>query len=142
MGLRDLRIGLDSNVFRNRRFLDWLRYIGKFEVHISIIVYIETLLWYYKLGLKDADLIDDLNKLRVEIVDLDGKIASLTIINALKYGGKFPFKHHARDYVIGSTAQFKKSILITYNLKHFQWLTELGVDVMTPEELILESMYP
>ncbi|HEW94024.1 MAG TPA: PIN domain-containing protein [Thermoprotei archaeon] len=142
MGVRNLRIGLDSNVFRNRRFLDWLRHVGEFKIHISIIVYIETLLWYYRIGLSEEDYNDDLDKLGVEVVDLDRRIASLTVENILKYGSKLPFKHHARDYIIGSTAQFMKSTLITYNLSHFQWLTDLKINVMTPEELILEYMYP
>lgn len=142
MGTRNLRIGLDSNVFKNRKFLDWLRYTGKFNVHISVIVYIETLLWYLKLGLKDEDFKDDLKKLKVEIVDLNESLASLIAKNAVKYGKKFPFKHHARDYVIGTTAQLKKATLVTYNLDHFTWLKDLGINVMSPEELILEYIYP
>ncbi len=142
MGARNLRIGLDSNVFKNRRFLDWLRYTGKFNVHVSIIVYVETLLWYLRLGLKIDDFMDDLKKLKVEVVDLNESLALLIVKNAAKYGKEFPFKHHARDYVIGTTAQLKKATLITYNLNHFKWLKDLGVNVMTPEELILEYVYP
>ena len=142
MGTRNLRIGLDSNVFKNRKFLEWLRHTEKFEIHISVIVYVETLLWYLKIGLKDNDFKDDLKKLKVEVADLNESLASLVAKNAKKYSKKFPFRHHARDYVIGTTAQLKKATLITYNLNHFEWLRDLRINVMSPEEFILEHFYP
>ena len=72
----------------------------------------------------------------------DESLASSTVKNAVKFGKKFPFKHHARDYVIGTMAQLKKATLVTYNLEHFTWLKNLEINVIAPEELILKSIYP
>lgn len=45
------------------------------------------------------------------------------------------FRHHARDFIIGSHALLNKSKLITFNLKHFEWLgTE---NIMSPDDLVL-----
>jgi hypothetical protein len=52
MGDRNLKIGLDSTVFKNRKFIDWLIYNRDLlETHISGVVYMETLLWYKRLGI-------------------------------------------------------------------------------------------
>ena len=52
MGDRTLKIGLDSTVFKNRKFIDWVIYNRNFfETHISDVVNIETLLWYKRLGI-------------------------------------------------------------------------------------------
>ncbi len=43
MGDRNLKIGLDSTVFKNRKFIDWLIYNRDlFETHISEVVYVES----------------------------------------------------------------------------------------------------
>ena len=141
MGKGVIRIGLDSNVFRNRKFLSWLRDIGGLKIHISIIVFVETLIWYLKLGLSRNDFIDDLTKLGVEIVDLNESIASRVAETAIKHGDEFPFRFHARDYIIGVTSIVMEATLITYNRRHFKWLDQYGVKVYTPEEFILEYIY-
>jgi hypothetical protein len=47
-----LKAGLDSTVFKNRKFIDWLIYNRNlFEMHISEVVNMETLLWYKRLGI-------------------------------------------------------------------------------------------
>ncbi|KKK65194.1 hypothetical protein LCGC14_2976610, partial [marine sediment metagenome] len=47
-----------------------------------------------------------------------------------------PFKHHARDFIIGTQALLTQNILITYNIKHFTWM---GKDhYLTPDELVLK----
>lgn len=67
MGNRNLKIGLDSTVFKNRKFIDWLIYNKNlFETHISEVVYMETLLWYKRLGIGKEGFDDDLNELKAE----------------------------------------------------------------------------
>ena len=63
------------------------------------------------------------------------KLSDLITENAVKFGREFPFKDHARDYVIGSIAESEGSYLITDNVKHFRWLSGM-VQVMTPEEFV------
>ena len=136
MGDRNLKAGLDSTVFKNRKFIDWLIYNRDlFEIHISEVVYMETLLWYKHLGIGKEGFDGDLNELHAKIISVDMKLSDLITENALKFGKEFPFKDHARDYVIGSIAESKGSYLITDNVKHFRWLSG-KVQVMTLEEFV------
>ena len=136
MGNRNLKIGLDSTVFKNRKFIDWLIYNKDlFETHISEVVYMETLLWYKRLDLGKEGFDDDLNELHAKIIFVDMKLSDLITENAVKFGRGFPFRDHARDYVIGSIAESEESYLITDNVKHFRWLSD-RVQVMTPEEFV------
>ena len=98
MGNRNLKIGLDSTVFKNRKFIDWLIYNKNlFETHISEVVYMETLLWYKRLDLGKEGFDDDLNELHAKIIFVDMKLSDLITENAVKFGRAFPFKDHARD---------------------------------------------
>jgi predicted nucleic acid-binding protein len=136
MGNRNLKIGLDSTVFKNRKFIDWLIYNkGLFETHISEVAYMETLLWYKRLDIGKEGFDDDLNELQAKIIFVDMKLSDLITENAVKFGKAFPFRDHARDYVIGSIAESEGSYLITDNVKHFRWLSGM-VQVMTPEEFV------
>lgn len=136
MGNRNLKIGLDSTVFKNRKFIDWLIYNKDlFETHISEVVYMETLLWYKRLDLGKEGFDDDLNELHAKIIFVDMKLSDLITENAVKFGREFPFRDHARDYVIGSIAESEGSYLITDNVKHFRWLSGMA-HVMTPEEFV------
>ena len=136
MGDRNLKAGLDSTVFKNRKFIDWLiSNRDRFETHISEVVYIETLLWYKRIGIGKKGFDDDLNELKAEKIFVDTDLSDLITENAVKFGKKFPFKDHARDYVIGSIAESEGSYLITDNVKHFKWLSG-KIQVMTPEEFV------
>lgn len=140
MGDRNLKAGLDSTVFKNRKFIDWLIYNRDlFEIHISEVVYIETLLWYKRLGIGKEGFDGDLNELNAKIIFADVNMSDLVTENALNFGNEFPFKEHARDYVIGSIAESEGSCLITDNIKHFRWLSG-KIQVMTPEEFVYMCM--
>lgn len=82
----------------------------------------------------------EIRKLRASIKNLNEEIADKATDNALKYAREFPFRHHARDYVIGATALQEKATLITYNTHHFEWLTKEGISVKTPEDFIAENL--
>ena len=64
-----ITITLDSNVFRNQSFLDWLSDDPRpHEKHIfPLIAYIEVLVWYNMASLTRAELDADLNLLKLEI---------------------------------------------------------------------------
>lgn len=131
-----MKLALDSGVFRNRSFLEWLRYTNKHELEISIITYTETLLWYKALGLKRQDFDQELENLAISVVELSLDVADRTTANALRYRKDSPFKHHARDHVIGTSALGTKATLITYNPGDFSWVSEEGGTVHTPESFL------
>ena len=131
-----MKLALDSGVFRNRRFLEWLRHTNKYGLEISIISYVETLLWYKALGLKRADFDEELQNLAVSVQELSRNLADRATANASRYGKGFPFKHHARDYLIGTSALESKATLITYDPDDFTWIKEEGGTVHTPETFL------
>lgn len=131
-----MKIGLDSTVFKNRKFIDWVIYNRNFfETHISEVVYMETLLWYKRLGIGKEGFDSDLSELNAKIIFVDMDLSDLITENAMKFGKQFPFKHHARDYVIGSVAESEGRYLITDNVKHFRWVSD-KIQVMKPEEFV------
>ena len=129
-----MKITLDSNCFKNQTFIDFLiENRNELETHLSIIVYIETLIWYQFRGLKVGDFdseIEDINA-KIDFMDKDVsiKISEMVVLK----NKSFPFKNHARDYFIGVIAAHNDTILITYNTRHFDWLPK---QVLTPEEFV------
>lgn len=95
----------------------------------------EPLLWYKRLGIGKEGFDGDLNELYAKIIFVDANLSDSITENALKFGKEFPFKDHARDYVIGSIAESEGRYLITDNVKHFRWLSG-KIKVMTPEEFV------
>jgi len=129
-----LKISIDSICFKNLKFIDFLiDNSSKIEVHIPIIVYVETLIWYKFKGLALKEFDAELNDLQAKIDLLDEKIGDVISSIVVKKDKSFPFRVHARDYFIGAIADYNKTNLVTYNVKHFDWLQN---KVMTPEELV------
>jgi len=129
-----MRISLDSNCFRDPKFIDFLtQNRDLIEVHIPIIVFIETLIWFKLRGLKLDDFEYELNKLNAKIDLLDKNIGNKISDIVIEKEKIFPFKVHARDYFIGSIAEVNNTILITYNINHFN---RLQLQVLTPEAFI------
>ena len=127
------KIALDSNIFRNQDFLNWL-ILNKsnYSISISIIVYLETLFWYFTRSTTLEDFTYDLNKINAKVISLDINLAQSTANKAIK--SMLSFKHHARDFIIGSTAISNEAILLTYNKRHFLWMPE--GKVKNPEEFV------
>jgi predicted nucleic acid-binding protein len=109
------------------------------QTELSIVAYVETLLWYHALGLTKHDFDNDLAEIGVELTQLTEELAEHIATYALKHRTQFPFKHHARDYAIGATALTNGAKLVTYNLKDFKWVIEEGGKVDTPEGIVEES---
>ena len=131
-------LSLDSSIFKNIEFLLWLKANEeKVTLYISVLVYIETLLWYLLRGLTEKRFKSDLKKLHINVVPVSEELGDTVATIAKKYNKQLPFKHHARDYVIGVTAiKVHSNFFLTYNKKHYQWLNENGTAVMTPEEFL------
>ncbi|MHA1519876.1 MAG: type II toxin-antitoxin system VapC family toxin [Promethearchaeota archaeon] len=129
-----MKISLDSNVFRDQGFIEWLIVNSdKISIHLSIISCLETFYWYSLRNLSKSDFKKDIKALQAHIVpfvhDEIYKISS----NAKK--SSLRFKHHARDFIIGTHAQLQESLLITKNLKHFEWLGP--TKAMTPDDFVI-----
>lgn len=131
-----VKLDIDSNIFRNQAFINWL-ILKKEEmsIELSIIVYLETLFFYLTRSLTIEDFENDLTDISAKIITLDKILAQNTTKNALK--SKLPFKHHARDFIIGSAALKRGSILLSYNTRHFNWMPKGSI--LTPE-MFLETM--
>ncbi len=130
-------IMLDSMIFRDRPFISWLRVnLERFRIYISPIVHAETALWYLYIGLDLEDLTSDLRALRVEIPPITREITEVVAGKAFTNRRALPFRHHARDYLIGVQAEHLGARIVTRNKKHFRWV---NVPVLTPEELVKQS---
>lgn len=130
-----LRIDLDSNVFRNQALINWLSLQKeRFSIGISVIVYLETLFWYLTKLLSTEDFELDLLEIKAVITPLDSSLAQLTAETAKT--SLLPFRHHARDFIIGTSTVMRNAILLTYNVKHFTWMPEGTVTV--PEQFLNE----
>lgn len=96
----------------------------------------ETLLWYKALGLTKKDFDEELGNIGISVIGLSESLADRATANAMNYRKSFPFRYHARDYIIGTTALENKASLITYNLDDFRWVLEEGGVVETPENFL------
>ncbi len=74
----------------------------------------------------------DLKEIQANITPFDSSLAQDAAERAIK--SILPFKHHARDFIIGSSSIQREAILLTYNIKHFSWMPK-GT-VTTPEKFI------
>ncbi len=129
------KLMLDSAVFAERSFLAWLRLKrGHFEVYVSPIVYAETALWYMYVGIGVEALERDLEALGAEVPPITREAAKLAAEAAYANRRLLPFRHHARDYIIGAQAALLGADVVTLNKKHFSWLKR--VKALTPWELV------
>ena len=98
-----LRIDLDSNVFRNQAFINWLSLNTEaISTGLSVIVFLETLFWYLTKSMSVEDFELDLQDIKAVVTSLDPPLAQITAETAKN--SLLPFRHHARDFIIGSSA--------------------------------------
>ncbi|MHA1167904.1 MAG: type II toxin-antitoxin system VapC family toxin [Candidatus Hodarchaeales archaeon] len=132
-------ITLDSNVFRNQTFIDWLS--SNESIHdkhfFPLITYVEVLVWYEMRGLTREDLDDDLRKIKTEIVHFSIDYID-NLMKNIRTNPSYMFRHHARDFLIGTTVEIKDAILITNNKRHFMWLP--AGKTVSPEEYLEERI--
>lgn len=126
-----MKLVLDTNVFANKKFCDWLRQHDEVEKVIPCIAYMELMYHYLKRG-KTEDFTNRFLDVRgVEVAPLDIKTAGVAARAATK---RWDFKERARDYTIGATALTRGAKLVTYNKKDFKWLPRNNV--LLPDELL------
>ncbi len=133
-GVKLLRISLDSSIFQDQDFIDWLQLSkDKMEVFISVISALETFHWYNIRGISEELFKKDIDALGAVVNDLSYQDI-FDISNNAKIS-PLQFRHHARDFMIGSHALENKSKLITFNINHFEWLGKKNV--LSPDDLVL-----
>jgi len=129
-----MKLVLDTNVFANKKFCDWLRQHGEIEKVIPCVAYMELMYHYLKRG-KTEDFTNRFLDVRgVVIAPLDIKTANAAAQAATK---RWDFREHARDYAIGATAVVHGAKLVTYNSKDFEWLPK--GEVLSPDELMKQK---
>ncbi|WP_297550370.1 PIN domain-containing protein [Thermococcus sp.] len=124
-----MKVVLDTNVFNNWVFLEWLMR-SSLEPVTSSVVYMELLYRYARRkGLEEvkSKLAAVFDSLGIEVLEFDWECAELAVKSAI---GRWDFSKNARDYMIGALALKLGAPLVTYNRKDFDWLP----DVLTPEE--------
>lgn len=92
------------------------------------------------MGLTKKDFDEEVANIGLSVVGLSETLADRITSNAMKYRKTFPFRYHARDYIIGTTAVENKATLITYNLEDFRWVIEEGGLVDTPENFLARQI--
>jgi predicted nucleic acid-binding protein len=128
------KITLDSNVWKNHYFINWLQSDQSIHKdHICpIIVYLETKLWYDMRGLRLEDFNRDLQELKSKIILFNETHVEQVI--KFTQNSNLPFRHHARDFIIGAIAFENESLLITNNIGHFGYLPK--EKLLTPQQYL------
>ena len=126
------KIVLDTNVFSNKEFCNWLK-DSDYTAYISAIAYTELLYHYLKRkGETGEEFIDAfLDALKVQVIPLDRECAKIASKSAI---GRWDFKSNARDYMIGCLAVKQKCPIITSNINDFEWMEEDFL--FTPEKFL------
>lgn len=133
MSSNKIKISLDSSIFRDIDFVEWLQLNSeRFHISISVIVYLETYHWYNLRGIDKNLFEEEMSALNGKINDLYSSEVENISNNAIK--SNLLFKHHARDLIIATHAIKQDSVVITLNKRHFDWM---DAKPMSPDELIL-----
>ena len=130
-----IRIALDTNIFRHRDFIAYLIINNsEFDIFIPTIVQIETGYYYILRGFTWKDFQSDISKFNAISIEWSSKNTPKLLKFAKKNKSTLPFKHHFRDFMIGTECAALELDLITNNLKHFQWIP--NITIYTPEQFI------
>lgn len=132
-------IAIDSNIFRNLNFINYLR-LNKTEIQVFLPSIVSFEIGYYFLlkGITWKDYLVEIKKLNGKILDWDSVITQDVLKNAINNRKKLPFRHHFRDFIIGTQCEKTGFNLISYNKTHFDWVK--NITILTPEEFILNRI--
>ena len=133
------KIAIDSNVFRNLNFINYLR-INKAEIQVYIPSIVSFEIGYYFLtkGIAWEDFLKEIQKFNGIFLEWDSVVLLEVLKNALNNKETLPFRHHFRDFMIGTQCENTGLDLISYNKNHFKWLKRISIQ--TPEEFVLERI--
>ena len=123
-----MKLALDTNVFNNKKFCDWL--LSSSEVkYLPAFAYMEYLYHNLKKGNTESMVNAFLEQMNITIVPFGKNEAAHAARGSL---GNWDFSENARDYAIGATAIRLNAKLVTNNIKHFKWMK----NVITPEDIL------
>ena len=133
------KVAIDSNVFRNLNFINYLRINKeKIQVYIPSIVSFEIGYYFLTKGITWEDFLKEIQKLHGIFLEWDSVVLLEVLKNALNNKEILPFRHHFRDFMIGTQCEKIGLNLISYNKNHFEWLKRISIQ--TPEEFILKRI--
>jgi len=133
------KFAIDSNVFRNLNFINYLRINkAKIQIYIPSIVSFEIGYYFLSNGVTWEEFLKEIQKINGIFLEWDSVILLDVLKNALNKKASLPFRHHFRDFMIGTQCENTGLDLISYNKKHFTWLKRISIQ--TPEEFILKSI--
>lgn len=132
-------VAIDSNIFRNLNFINYLR-MNKTDIQVFIPSIVNFEIGYYFLikGITWEDYLAEIQKFNGKILDWDSVITQDVLKNAINNKKTLPFRHHFRDFIIGTQCENLGLDLISYNKSHFDWVK--NVITQTPEEFILDRI--
>jgi len=133
------KIAIDSNVFRNLNFINYLR-LNKAEIQVYIPSIVSFEIGYYFLikGITWEDFLIEIQKFNGVFLEWDSVVLLDVLKNAIANRKTLPFRHHFRDFLIGTQCEKTGFNLISYNKNHFIWLK--SITIQTPEEFILNRI--
>ena len=131
------KIAIDSNIFRNLDFINFLRQNkGSLQIFLPTIVCLEVGYFYMRKGITWESFRKEVHKFNGIFLDWE----SIRIMKVLKYAvenkNTLPFRHHFRDFLIGTQCKILGINLVSYNKNHFKWLKPILV--FNPEEYIIK----
>jgi predicted nucleic acid-binding protein len=129
------KYALDSNVFRNLKFIDYL-ILHKDELDIAFpkIVQLEVGYYFKTKGYNWEKFMIEMQKFNCRMLDWQMGDPELIINKAFDWKQQLPFKDHIRDYLIGTQCKNENRTLITYNVSHFSWIEK--IEVIAPEDFV------
>ncbi|MBI2184577.1 MAG: hypothetical protein HYU39_06420 [Thaumarchaeota archaeon] len=140
--MSERQISLDSTVFRNRQFIEWLSARQDVVVRLSVVVYLEALYWFLRNGLSVKDFEDEVKALRATIDRLGVEVSRRVAVVALRNKQKYDFKGHFRDYVVGISALRSHFTLISNDKGGFAFAVNgVSPNVLTPHDFVAELTY-
>ena len=123
-----MKIVLDTNIFNNKKFCEWLLDSPE-KKYLPAFAYLEYLYHHLKKGNTESMVDTFLEQMNVSVIPFDREEVLVATVGAI---GRWDFKYNARDYSIGATAEKLNGTLITNNIKDFNWLK----NVKTPGEML------
>ena len=124
-----MRVLIDTNVLSELEFLKWIRGTEGIERFMSTITLMEFGYHLFKKGKGEGRLKAFAELYSILRTPLNEDAA---LVAARSAAGRWNFRERARDYAIGATAICLNAILITKNLKDFDWMP--NGKVMDPEK--------
>ncbi len=108
------KIALDSNVFRNLNFINYLRQF-KSEMKISIPTIVSFEIGYYFIanGITWENFLKEIGKFDGIFLEWDTILQKDVLKNALDNRITLPFRHHFRDFLIGTQCENLRLNIIT-----------------------------